>query len=428
MSLENMSDLLQGFSKLDAKQRFERLLTLGVLNQNDIDYLSKGGVHHLDLSDKLIENSIGYFQLPLGVATNFKIDQKDYVIPLAVEETSIIAALSKTAKWIKQRGRIETEVKGNVIIGQIQLAEVHDYQRFAQIFEDNRQALIDRANYEVASNMVRRGGGVVDLVLRHMPREGTKDMAIIHLMFNSCDAMGANLINQILEFLKEPLEALTGEQVTMCILSNLNDQKLTTAKVVIEDVESGLGHRLQEASFFAELDSYRAATHNKGVMNGIDPVVIATGNDWRAVESAVHAYACRRGRYQSITTWRYQNGILTVELTAPIIVGIVGGVTALHPTAKLCLQMMKIKSANELSRVIAAVGLVQNLGALTALCTDGIVQGHMRLHINNLVLASGANESEIEQLKEHLQAYLTLNKRVSLSDALMLLTELRQAK
>lgn len=345
MSLENMNDLLQGFSKLDARQRFERLLALGVLNQNDIDYLSKGGLYRLDLSDKLIENSIGYFQLPLGVATNFRIDQKDYVIPLAVEETSIIAALSKTAKWIKQQGRIETEVKGNVIIGQIQLAEVQDYQRFAQIFEDNRQALIDRANREVASNMVQRGGGVVDLVLRHMPREGAKDMAIIHLMFNSCDAMGANLINQILEFLKEPLEALTGEQVTMCILSNLNDQKLTTAKVIIEGVESELGHRLQEASLFAELDSYRAATHNKGVMNGIDPVVIATGNDWRAVESAIHAYACRGGRYQSITTWHYQNGVLTGELTAPIIVGIVGGVTALHPTAKLCLQMMKIESA-----------------------------------------------------------------------------------
>ncbi|NYQ91430.1 hydroxymethylglutaryl-CoA reductase, degradative, partial [Escherichia coli] len=215
-----------------------------------------------------------------------------------------------------------------------------------------------------------------------------------------------------------PIEQITGEEVTMCILSNLNDQKLTTAQVIIRNIDPILGQKLQEASLFAEIDPYRAATHNKGVMNGIDPVLIATGNDWRAVDAGIHAYAARSGQYKAITRWRYQNEILTGELTAPIIVGTVGGVTSLHPTAKMCLRMMDITSANQLSQVIAAVGLVQNLGALKALCTDGIIQGHMKLHIDNLLLVAGANENEMPVLKEKLQEWLNLNKRVSLNNAM----------
>jgi hydroxymethylglutaryl-CoA reductase len=252
-------------------------------------------------------------------------------------------------------------------------------------------------------------------------------MAVIHLTMNSCDAMGANIINQVLEYLKAPIEELTGEKVTMCILSNLNDQKLTTAQVTINSIDPVLGHKLQEASLFAEMDSYRAATHNKGVMNGIDPVLIATGNDWRAVEAGVHAYAAREGRYQAITRWRYQDGVLTGKLTAPIIVGTIGGVTSLHPTAKMCLRMMNVASANELSQVIAAVGLVQNLGAIKALCTEGIIQGHMKLHIDNLLLAAGANETEMPELKERLQNWLDKHKRISLNNAHDLLAEIRQA-
>ena len=213
----------------------------------------------------------------------------------------------------------------------------------------------------------------------------------------------------------------------MCILSNLNDQKLTTAKVVINNVDAVLGHKIQEASLFAELDPYRAATHNKGVMNGIDPVLIATGNDWRAVEAGVHAYAARSGRYQAITRWRYHDAQLIGEFTAPIIVGTVGGVTSLHPTAKMCLRMMGINSANHLSQIIAAVGLVQNLGALKALCTEGIIQGHMKLHIDNLLLVTDANEKEIPELKVRLQEWLELYKRVSVNNAYDLLNEMRQA-
>ena len=423
--VNNASQLFQGFSKLAREERFQRLLAMGAMTQDDVQYLRKGGIQDTHLADKLIENVIGYFQLPLGVATNFCIDGQDYVIPLAVEETSIIAALSKTAKWIRQQGEITTYVNGHCIIGQIQLAKVNDFARFSTIFAENRRFFIEKANEDVAMNMVRRGGGVIDLQLRKLPRTDGGDMAVIHLTMDSCDAMGANIINQVLEYLKEPIEHLTGEQVTMCILSNLNDQKLTTAKVVIHEVEPALGARLEEASLFAEIDPYRAATHNKGVMNGIDPVLIATGNDWRAVEAGVHSFAARSGTYQAITRWRYQEGTLVGELTAPIIVGTVGGVTSLHPTASMCLRMLGVESANQLSRVIAAVGLVQNLGAMRALCTEGIIQGHMKLHIDNLLMVAGATDAETPLLKERLHDWLMTNKRVSLNHACELLAEIR---
>ena len=427
MSLTSNADtLFKGFSKLSREERFNRLLALVALTSEDIGFLKQGGIKDVNLADKLIENVIGYFQLPLGVATNFNIDGQDYVIPLAVEETSIIAALSKTAKWIRQQGSITTSVQGTCILGQIQLAQVKDFPRFSQIFAENRSYLINKANEDVAINMVKRGGGVKDLSLRTLKRDDGADMAVIHLTMDSCDAMGANIINQVLEYLKDPIEQLTGEQVTMCILSNLNDQKLTTAKVTINDIDPELGQKIQEASLFAEMDPYRAATHNKGVMNGVDPVLIATGNDWRAVEAGIHAYAARTGKYQAITRWRYQDNQLIGEFTAPIIVGTVGGVTSLHPTARMCLRMMNIVSANHLSQIIAAVGLVQNLGALKALCTDGIIQGHMKLHIDNLLLVTDANEKEIPELKIKLQEWLDVYKRVSVNNAYDLLNEMRQ--
>jgi hydroxymethylglutaryl-CoA reductase len=427
MSLVNdAGELFLGFSKLTQEERFQRLLALGALTPNDVDYLQGGGLKEPELASQLIENVIGYFQLPLGVATNFCIDGRDYVIPMAVEETSIVAALSKTAKWIRQQGEMTTSISGSCIIGQIQLAHVRNFDQFSTILMENKAHLIEKANQDVAASMVRRGGGVIDFKLRQLARPDGGDMAVIHLMMDSRDAMGANIMNQVLEYLKDPIEKLTAERVTLCILSNLNDEKLTTAKVVLRDVDEDLGARLQEASLFAEIDAYRAATHNKGVMNGIDPVLIATGNDWRAVEAGVHAYAAREGHYQSITRWRYEAGVLTGELTAPIIVGTVGGVTSLHPTARLCLRMLDVDSANQLSRVIAAVGLVQNLGAMKALCTDGIIQGHMKLHLDNLLLVAGATTLESQALKVRLQDRLATNKWVSLSHASDLLTEMRK--
>jgi hydroxymethylglutaryl-CoA reductase len=372
--------LFQGFSKLSRRGRYERLVEMGALTQEEVSFLQSGAIQDLALADKFIENSIGYFQLPLGVATYFKIDNKDYVIPLAVEETSIIAALSKTAKWIDEQGEISTSITGQGIIGQIQLAKVGNLTRFSSLFEQHKLTFIQLVNEDVLANMVKRGGGVIDMLLRQLTREDGETMVVIHLIMNSCDAMGANAINQALEYLKSPIEQLTGEKVSLCILSNLNDQKLTSAQVKLYGLDPELGEHIQEASFFAEADPYRAATHNKGIMNGVDALAIATGNDWRAIEAGMHAYAARSGQYRSLSKWRYENQVLIGQLEAPLIVGTVGGVTSLHPTARMCLRMLNVDNANELSRVMAAVGLVQNLGALRALCTDGIIKGYNRIY------------------------------------------------
>ena len=273
--------------------------------------------------------------------------------------------------------------------------------------------------------MLERGGGVEDIIIRKLPRGDGGDMAILHVLINTCDAMGANIINQACEYLREPIQQLTQEVVTMCILSNLTDTKLTRAKVVIQNVEPSVGEAIAEASLFANCDPYRAATHNKGVMNGIDPVVIATGNDWRAVEAGIHAYAARTGHYQAITKWNYFAGDLIGIIEAPINVGIVGGITQVHPTAKLSLKILAAQNAAHLARIIAAVGLVQNLGALRALTTEGITRGHLRLHLTNLLLAVGAKHNELRQLSERLQAKFAIGHKVSQSDALQVLQEFR---
>lgn len=418
-------ELFKGFSKLDRDQRFQRLLEMGALTKSDIDYLKSGGVHDLSLADNFIENSIGYFQLPLGVATNFKIDGVSRVIPMAVEETSIIAAASKTARWIDQNGKITTQTLGDTIIGQIQIAVVNNFENLETLLKDKKQEWITSVNFEVAATMVKRGGGVEDIQLRKVFREDGQTMAVFHVLFNPCDAMGANMINQVCEYLKNPIQELSGETVTMCILSNLVDSKLTVATVEMDNVDPDMGKKIEEASIFAESDPYRAATNNKGVLNGIDPILIATGNDWRAVESGIHAYAARDGQYRSITKWRYVDGKLVGIFKAPLIVGTVGGVTSLHPTARLGLEMLGVQGANELSRICAAVGLVQNLGALKALTTVGIIEGHMKLHIKNLTLGVGASEEESRPLQRRLEQLLAVKKRISHTDAWEILRSLR---
>ena len=350
---------------------------------------------------------------------------------MAVEETSIIAAASKTAKWIRESGQLTSEVHGREIIGQVQVAKVADYDRFAEVIEENREDLIRQANEDVAHGLVRRGGGVKDLYVRRVDRgDGSGDMAVIHVLADPCDAMGANIMNQVCEYLKLPIESLTGEQVTMCILSNLVDTKLTRARAVLNGIDADLGVRIEEASRFAEQDSYRAATNNKGVLNGIDPILIATGNDWRAVEAGIHAYAAKSGQYRSITKWRYNKlqKTLVGEFEAPIVVGVVGGVTKLHPVAQMSLRMLGVESAEELSRICACVGLVQNLGAIKALTTEGIIEGHMKLHIKNLTLGAGATEKEIPIVQKRLEEILELRKRISLSNAIEVLRELRSQK
>jgi hydroxymethylglutaryl-CoA reductase len=424
-SRKDLSELLGGFSKLSREERFERLIEMGALTPDDVSYLRQGGLRDTGLAEKFIENVVGYFQLPLGVATNFRIDGRDYVIPLAVEETSIVAAASKTAKWVRDAGEITTETIGRHIIGQIQVAKVRDFETFASQVESNKQNWIEAANRDVAHGLVARGGGVQDVVVRAVDRGDGSLMAVIHVMADPCEAMGANIINQVCEYLKGPVEAVTGETVTMCILSNLVDTKLTRATVVIRDIDPELGKKIEEASLFAWADPYRAATNNKGVLNGIDPILIATGQDWRAVEAGVHAYAARDGQYRSITRWTMKGRDLVGVFEAPIVVGTVGGVTKLHPTAQMCMGMMGIENAAHLSRICASVGLVQNLGALRALTTVGIIEGHMKLHIKNLTLGAGALEKEIPIVQKRLEEILMLTKRISLNNAVEVLRELR---
>lgn len=417
---------LEGFSKLSRSERFEKLLQLGCLTQKDIQLLQGPYPIPVELADNFIENVIGYFPMPFGVATHFCIDNKDYIIPMVVEETSIIAAASKTAKWIKAKGKISTESLGSLSIGQIQISKVTDFNTFKNILEKNKLQLIEQANTKVAHGLVARGGGVVNLEIRKV-----NAMAVVHVLVDTCEAMGANIINQVCEFLKTPIEQLTSEKVSMCILTNLVDTKLVKAKVQLKEINPELGKKIEEASRFAEEDPYRAATNNKGVLNGIDPILLATGNDWRAVEAGIHSYASASGSYSSITKWRAKGDTLEGTLIAPIVVGTVGGVTRLHPMAKMSLQILKISSSEELSKVCAATGLVQNLGALKALTTEGIIEGHMKLHIKNLVMSVAEveklNSKESQLLHKNLEELLIKTKRVSLQHAKTLLNEIRSS-
>lgn len=422
----SIKDLFEGFSKLPRLERLDRLRAMGALTEEDINFLQQGGIKNIHLAEDMIENAIGYFQLPLGIAANFIIDEQSVVIPMAVEETSIIAALSKTAKWIKEKGRITTSCEGHCIIGQIQIARVKNVSNLQTKLTEHKQKLINMANENVAASMVKRGGGVENMSLRLLNDGQNHTMGVIHLTMNTVDAMGANIINQVLEYLKHPIEDLTGETVSMCILSNLNDQKITIANVEINNIDKELGERIEQASIFADTDPYRAATHNKGVLNGIDPVVIATGNDWRAVEAGIHAYAARSGQYRAITRWCYTDGVLRGEIIAPIVVGIVGGVTSIHPGALLSLRMLNVQSASHLSRIIAAVGLVQNLGALRALCVEGITQGHMKLHLSNLILKTPASDHEKKILKTRLEQLLLENKFITQRTVFEVLEEIRK--
>jgi hydroxymethylglutaryl-CoA reductase len=416
-----------GFSKLTHQARLEKLLQAGILSVDDVKFIEQGGLKTNEIAEHCIENALGYFQIPYGVAAHFQIDRREYCIPLAIEETSVIAALSKTAKWIKQHGQIRTSQQGSCIIGQIHFPHVQDPQASIELLKESENAWIVELNTELLSSMVKRGGGVRSMEYRVLNRPDAGQMLIVHVLMDPCDAMGANLINQVLEYLKPLMQEKTNEKVHLCILSNLNDKKLTTAKVVMDGISRQEGEAIMEASIFAETDPYRAVTHNKGIMNGIDGVLIATGNDWRAVEAGMHAYAVRDGQYRALSRWRYVNKQLIGELTAPIVVGTVGGVTALHPMAKMSLSMMNISSANHLARIVAAVGLVQNLGAIRALASEGIIRGHMRLHIDNILLALTPSVDEQNYLRMTLEDRIFQKQTISLRVAEQLLTEYRSS-
>lgn len=422
-------ELLESFHRIPFEERHARLAQWCDLDPQELQILKGINALPVETAEHFIENVIGVFPLPMGVATYFTVDGRDILIPMAVEETSIIAAVSATAKWIKKEGgSITTSVQGRLIIGQIQIPRIQNLDKTLQILNEHIEELIAASN-AIIPGLIARGGGVRDIQFRVIDREdGQGQMLVIHVMCDPCDAMGANLINQVCEGLKPLIEELTDEKVGLCILSNLVDAKLSVAKVEINGLPDELIEGIVEATQFAKSDPYRAATHNKGVLNGIDPILIATGNDWRAVEAGIHAYASLRGSYQPVTDWKRDGRKLVGTFKAPLAVGTVGGVTMLHPTARLALKIMNIKNAEELARICAAVGLVQNLGALKALATVGIVQGHMRLHATNLAMAAGAKDTELPRLKEELKRALETEKKINLTRAKEILNNLRDMR
>lgn len=438
----NKEHFFEGFSKLNRKDRLQKLLDFGALDKKGLQFLEKSEAFFSShLLDTFIENGVGYFQMPMGVVPHLMMDGRSYVVPMVVEETSVVAAASKMAKWIKEEGEIQTQVLGRRGLGQIQIGRLKGRESlFFEILMKKKPHLIEEVNQKVVPGLFRRGGGMKDLKLRFFDRPGKGKMAVIDVFVDCVDAMGANSINQVCEFLRAPVEKLTSERVSMCILSNLSDQRLVRAEISLPYLERALVEKIEEASLFALKDPYRASTHNKGIMNAIDAILIATGNDWRAVEAGVHAYAALGGSFQRedkkgesgsygyspVAVWRGSKKGLKGCFEAPLSLGVVGGMTALHPMAALSLRILKVQTSDELARVCAAMGLVQNLGALMALTTSGIVRGHMKLHIRNLILSSGATKEEVPSMQEKLEKMLAEKNTVSLRHAVQALEELRK--
>ena len=403
---------IPGFYRLSPRERVQTALEHGFLSEADCKDLARGRTT-LDaaLADRMIENVIGVLGLPVGLGLNFLINGREYVAPMAVEEPSVVAALSSAAKLVRTAGGFAAEADDPVLIGQIQVLNVPDPAHAAANLHSRREEIIRLAN-SIHPRMVARGGGVVDVEVhrRAMPG-GDGDMLVLHLLVDTRDAMGANLVNSMCEGVSALVESMSGGQVFMRILSNLSDRALARAEVEIpvellagkgqsgEDVRDGIAM----AAELAAVDPYRAATHNKGIMNGVDAVALATGNDWRALEAGAHAWAARHGHYTALSKWwSNDQGALCGRLEMPIKVGIVGGSQEANPATQLFLRMMRVNSAQELAEVMAAVGLAQNFSALRALVTEGIQAGHMTLHARTVVKAAGTPPELFDQVLERL--------------------------
>lgn len=400
------------FYRLSVEERVKAVHERGLLTGSDFRALATGK-HTLDLeaADKMIENVVGVMGLPLGLGMNLRVNDKQYIVPMAVEEPSILAALSSASKLVGQCGGFETEATDPILIGQIQVVRVPDLDQAKRALSERRQEVINLAN-SLHPNMVARGGGAqdIELFVHPLPSSG-KPMLVVHLLVNTCDAMGANLVNGMCEGVAPLIESITGGEVFLRILSNLTDRALVRARCKIPvELLVGRGYSGEEArdgiimaGEFAEVDPYRAATHNKGIMNGIDPVAIATGNDWRAIEAGAHAFAARSGRYTSLTKWSAdENGNLCGSLEMPIKVGIVGTAVESNPTAALNLRLLGVESAIELAQVMGAVGLAQNFAAIRALATEGIQKGHMTLHARSVVTAAGSPQEIFDEVLDRL--------------------------
>ena len=388
------------FYELSPAERLARLADEMHLPQEQLDALSGAAGLSLSQADHMIENVIGTYSLPLGMAQHFLVNGREVPVPMVIEEPSVVAAASFMAKLARSGGGFTASASAPEMIGQMQVLDVTDLSKAKVALEAARENLLQEAD-DVDPLLKKLGGGARDLEIRLIDDSPIGPFLVIHLIMDVRDAMGANTINTALERLSPQVEGITGGRVLLRILSNLADHRLakSTCSIPVEALAfnefSGeeVRDRVIEAWAFAAADPYRAATHNKGIMNGVDPVVIATGNDWRAVEAGAHAYAARSGRYTSLSTWsKGPDGSLQGELEMPMAVGIVGGATRVHSGAAAAVQLMGVKTASELAEVIVSVGLAQNLGALRALATEGIQRGHMSLHARQVAVSAGAPE------------------------------------
>lgn len=373
------------------------------LDEDDIKILKSFGDVDPSILDAMIENVIGVYPMPYGVAVNFRINGRDYLVPMVIEESSVVAAASNAAKIMREGDGIESRASEQIMIGQIQLINVDSFEDAKKKILENRDRLLEVANMQ-SKTLSRLGGGAKDLEVRYInTRKG--GMLIVHIYVDVKDAMGANVVNSMCESIGPILEELTGGRALLKILSNLADRRIVKARVKIskEILGEDVIERIEYASAFAESDPYRAATHNKGIMNGVIAVALATGQDTRALEAAAHAYASRSGRYTSLSKWYSdEDGDLVGELEIPIPVGIVGGATKVHPTARISLKILGVKTAKELAEVMAAVGLAQNFSAIRALATVGIQRGHMKLHARNLAIMAGARGELVDKIAEEM--------------------------
>ena len=412
------SSEVPGFYKKKPSERLEYVKNFANLSDEETAAIGGYGALGEETANRMIENVVGTFPLPLGIAANFMVNKKEYMVPMAVEEPSVVAAATHMAKGTRNTGGIKAESDDPVMIGQIQLVNLDDPFAAKDKINAKRDEIINLAN-EQDPILVKFGGGCKDIEVRVLDSD-TGPMVITHLLVDCRDAMGANAVNTMAEAVAPRLETITGGRVYLRIISNLAIYRKTRAKAVWpaeflggEEVVDGI----IEAFAFACADPFRVATHNKGIMNGIDPVVIATGNDWRAIESGAHTYGQWKEGHDSFTNWtKTKDGNLEGTIEIPMAVGLVGGATATHPTAKACVKILDVKipgGASELSQVICAVGLCQNLGALRALASEGIQRGHMGLHARNLAVQAGARNEEIDKVAEMLKRSGTVRADVA---------------
>ena len=400
------------FYELPIEDRIEAVFERGLISEEDYNML-KNQQQRLDLqsADKMIENVIGVMGMPVGLGLNFSINNKDYVVPLAVEEPSIVAALSSAAKIARESGGYTADATDPILVGQIQVVNIENIEQARNNLLNRKEEILNLAN-SLHPRMVARGGGALDFKIKTYPMESFDgEMLIIDLHVNTMDAMGANLVNGMCEGIASLVETITEGEVFLRILSNLTDQSLASASVKIPAEALAIkgydGERVRDgiiiASDFAHADPYRASTHNKGIMNGVDALALATGNDWRAIEAGAHAYASRLGRYTALSKWsKNDKGDLIGQIELPIKVGIVGAPIESNPAVALNLRILNVDSATELSKVMAAVGLAQNFSALKALATDGIQKGHMTLHARSVVKAADTPHHLFDKVLEKL--------------------------